>query len=158
MYRGEKGVQIITPLYTHLDKNGKECGILVNRGWVPLDLQGYRLHYANDSTNVVGVLYKGDNPTKYSRPNDPTNQTYYNVTPYDFALIDQLANEEEASQFMLRMFDEDEDARQVLPTIPTKKEFMTWGVSPERHEAYENMWRALAFTGVLANAAVWLSL
>lgn len=38
-YRGEKGVQIITPFYTHLDANGKECAILVNRGWVPYDLK-----------------------------------------------------------------------------------------------------------------------
>ena len=34
-YRGEKGVQIITPFYTHLDGQGKACAILVNRGWVP---------------------------------------------------------------------------------------------------------------------------
>ena len=32
---GEKGVQIVTPFYTHLDKNGEPSGILVNRGWVP---------------------------------------------------------------------------------------------------------------------------
>uniref|UniRef100_A0A7S3WUX4 Uncharacterized protein n=1 Tax=Strombidinopsis acuminata TaxID=141414 RepID=A0A7S3WUX4_9SPIT len=116
------------------------------------------MHYHGDGTNVTGVLYKGDNKTKYSIPNDPTNQHYYNVTPYDFALIDQLANQEEASQFMLRMFDEDDETRQVLPTVPTKNEFLKYQVSPERHEAYENMWRALAFSGIVANAAVWLAL
>mmetsp|Transcript_1692 Transcript_1692/g.1138 ORF Transcript_1692/g.1138 Transcript_1692/m.1138 type:complete len:110 (+) Transcript_1692:234-563(+) len=89
MYRGEKGCQIITPFYTHLDKNGKECGILVNRGWVPDDLRGYRMHYTDASAaKITGVLYRGDNKTKYSIPNDPTNGYYYNVTPYDFAVID----------------------------------------------------------------------
>jgi cytochrome oxidase assembly protein ShyY1 len=39
----EKGVEIITPFFTHLDKNEKACGILVNRGWVPWDLKDIRL-------------------------------------------------------------------------------------------------------------------
>ena len=41
---GEKGVDIITPFYTHLDKNGEPNAILVNRGWVPFDLKGHRMH------------------------------------------------------------------------------------------------------------------
>lgn len=36
---GEKGVDIVTPFYTHLDGSGKENAILVNRGWVPMDLK-----------------------------------------------------------------------------------------------------------------------
>ena len=36
---GEKGVAIVTPFYTHLDADGKEQAILVNRGWVPEDLK-----------------------------------------------------------------------------------------------------------------------
>ena len=37
-YRGEKGFEIITPFYSHLDSNNQACGVLVNRGWVPFDL------------------------------------------------------------------------------------------------------------------------
>jgi cytochrome oxidase assembly protein ShyY1 len=44
MYRGEKGVQIVTPFYTHLDANGKPAGIMVNRGWVAHDLKNMRMH------------------------------------------------------------------------------------------------------------------
>ena len=36
---GEKGVEVVAPMYTHLDKNNKVCGILVNRGWMPDDLK-----------------------------------------------------------------------------------------------------------------------
>ena len=36
---GEKGVEIITPFYTHLDAQGRENAIIVNRGWVPWDLK-----------------------------------------------------------------------------------------------------------------------
>lgn len=43
-YRGEKGLQIITPFYTHLNADGKACAILVNRGWVPHDLRNQRMH------------------------------------------------------------------------------------------------------------------
>ena len=40
----EKGYQIATPFYTHLDKNGQACAILVNRGWVPYDLVNTKQH------------------------------------------------------------------------------------------------------------------
>lgn len=38
----EKGFAMITPFYTHLDKNGQACGILVNRGWVPYDMRDFK--------------------------------------------------------------------------------------------------------------------
>ena len=58
---GEKGVDIITPFYTHT-KNGKEQAILVNRGWVPQDFRNHRMHLYNASSgSIKGVLYRGDN-------------------------------------------------------------------------------------------------
>jgi cytochrome oxidase assembly protein ShyY1 len=45
MRNGEKGVDIVTPFFTHLNEKGEECGLLVNRGWVPWDLRDLRLHY-----------------------------------------------------------------------------------------------------------------
>ena len=159
IYRGEKGVQIITPFYTHVDKNGQACAILVNRGWVPDDLRGHRMHYTDATmATIQGVLYRGDNKTKYSRPNDPTNNMFYNVTPYDFSVIDQLPNQDEAAQFMLRIYDHDSEARQILPSAPAQADFFKYTVSPERHQAYEGMWRMLAFGGVVANAAMWLAI
>lgn len=35
---GEKGVEIITPFYTHVSNKDVPQGILVNRGWMPADL------------------------------------------------------------------------------------------------------------------------
>lgn len=70
---GEKGMEIITPFYTHLNEKGEECGILVNRGWVPWDLKDMKMHYTGFvSGEVTGVLYRGDAKTKYSIPNEPT--------------------------------------------------------------------------------------
>ena len=57
----EKGVENITPFFTHLDKNGVPCGVLVNRGWTPWDLKDFKYDRKNSITNVEGILYPGDN-------------------------------------------------------------------------------------------------
>jgi len=124
---GEKGVDIITPFYTHLNEKNEECGILVNRGWVPLDFKDLKMHYTGVvSGEITGVLYRGDAKTKYSLPNEPTIERYHTVNPYDFSLIAQLKNHDEASQFMLLQLDADPDARQILPTAPTANELTKW--------------------------------
>ena len=67
---GEKGVEIICPFYTHLNEKDEECGILVNRGWVPEDLRYQRLHYNSKyQGDITGILYRGDPKTKYSEKN-----------------------------------------------------------------------------------------
>lgn len=153
----EKGALVITPFYTHM-KNGEKQAILVNRGWVPQDLRHHRMHYLTASEGTItGVLYRGDNQSKYSQKNDPTIGVHRNVKPEEFALIDTLANEEEAGKFMLHMVDMEVDRRQVLPTIPTMEEATTqFKISPERHGAYEGVWKLASFLGVLSNTAVWL--
>ena len=60
---------------------------------------------------VRGVLYRGDAQNKYSLPNDPRYEIYRNVTPYDFSVVSQVNNQEEAAQFMLHQVDFDEDKR-----------------------------------------------
>jgi cytochrome oxidase assembly protein ShyY1 len=47
---GEKGVEVITPFFTHLDKNEEPCAILVNRGWLAWDLRNFRFDRENDTT------------------------------------------------------------------------------------------------------------
>ena len=84
----EKGVDIVTPFYTHLDADGKEQAILVNRGWVPWDLKDQKMHFATDNMGTIsGVLYRGDVETKYSKLNNPTIGQYLTVRPYDFSLL-----------------------------------------------------------------------
>ena len=107
---------------------------------------------------MKGVLYRGDAQNKYSIPNDPQISVYRNVTPYDFSLVSQLNNQAEAAQVMLHQIDFDESKRQLLPTCPTLPELTSFRISPERHNAYESLWRAVSFAGVLANTAVWLYL
>jgi len=91
---GEKGVEVITPFYTHLDKEEKPCAILVNRGWVPWDLKDYKYDRKVNTSVVQGVLYRGDNKTKYSKPNQPALSHFLSVYPEELAVVGQLPNEE----------------------------------------------------------------
>ena len=86
--KSEKGYDVVTPFYTHLDSNGQPCGILVNRGWVPQDLAQTKQHAMTVAGTIHGVLYRGDALNKWSQPNSPTIEHYTVVKPYDFALID----------------------------------------------------------------------
>ena len=157
MKNGEKGFDIVTPFETHLDKSGKVQSILVNRGWIPHDLRDQRMHYNTDALGTIrGLLYRGDADTKYSKRNNPTIKEYYTARPQELTLIAQCNNRDEAGQMMLHMVDFDEERRQILPTIPTSNELTKWVVSADRHASYEAMWRIMAFSGVLANTALWI--
>lgn len=92
-FRGEKGVQVITPFYTHLDASGKEQAIIVNRGWLPEDFRYAKYHYSTAvAGKITGVLYRGDAKTKYWQPNCPQLEKYHNVTAHDCSLVMQLPN------------------------------------------------------------------
>ena len=87
MVNGEKGCDVITPFYTHLNNKDEACGISVNRGWIPEDLRTLRYDRENDSTKVQGVLYRGDAKTKYSLDNQPILSHYKNIYPEEVAVV-----------------------------------------------------------------------
>ena len=75
----------------------------------------------------------------------------------DFVLLSQLPNAEEASQFMLKQDDFDEAKRQSYPHCETASENAApWKVPIARNGAYEGLWRAITYAGVVANTAAWL--
>ena len=157
-HNGEKGQEVITPFYTHLNQQGEPCGILVNRGFLPQDFKDMKMHYTSAvSGTITGILYRGDAKTKYTYPNAITNLQYTNVEPTEIALVTQMKNLDEASQFMLLQIDANDNARQLLPTLPTREDLTVWRkISPDRHEAYANLWKYLTFGGIFANTAMWL--
>ena len=124
---------------------------------MPLDFTYMGYHYANAvAGSITGVLYRGEAKTKYSKPNCPANNEYRHVTPYDLALMMQVPNQKEASEFMLHMIDQDAEKRQILPAIPSKDDLTDWKISSERHRAYSTMWTGLAYLGILSNTVLWL--
>ena len=47
--KGERGLEIITPLYTGIDqKTGNLLGIMVNRGRIPLEYKDSGMHYDDE--------------------------------------------------------------------------------------------------------------
>ena len=155
MYKGEKGVQIITPFYTHL-KNGKPNAIFVDRGWVPYDLKDLKHHYCAPGS-VQGFLYRGEPDHKYSLPNNPTINDFHTVRLDDFVLVSQIPNADEASQFMLKQVDFDPNKRQTYPHCLTTDDHVSpWKIPKERNLAYESLWRMITYAGVVANTAAWL--
>ena len=159
MFNGEKGYEIVTPFYTHLNDKEEPCAILVSRGWLSGDLDRFRLHYFGDDSQVTGVLYRGDNQYKYAKPNNPQVMDFTSVKPEEMTLISQIPNKEEANQFMLKVYDTDEQHRQVYPHAQTAEEIASdWRINPQRHLAYESLWRLATYAGVLANTAAWLYL
>jgi len=70
--------------------------------------------------------------------------------------VNNLGNEEEASQFMLHAVDLDETNVTVHPNVPTPTMLQNMGISQKRHAAYEQMWHGLTYIGVVANTAMWL--
>jgi len=60
--KGERGYEIITPLYTGIDKEtGNLLGVMVNRGRIPYEYKDSQMHYAGcengQETEVEGVIF-----------------------------------------------------------------------------------------------------
>ena len=154
----DRGVEVVAPFYTHLDKNDKPCGVLVSRGWIPWDLQHVKLDQATSRSKVQGVLYTGDTKTREMKKNVAMNGDNWTVLPEELAITFKMNNEDEASKFMLKMIDYDEDNRTAMPDVPSPKELSKFDIAPERHEAYEKLWNSAIYLGVVANTVMWLYL
>jgi cytochrome oxidase assembly protein ShyY1 len=66
--KGERGLEIITPLYTGIDKQGRLTGILVNRGRIPFEYKESKLHLTEPGkeTVVEGVIFMSEGACKYA--------------------------------------------------------------------------------------------
>jgi len=73
-------------------------------------------------TKVKGVLYRGDEKTIESKKNSPLLNEYWTVLPEELAVAFRLRNEEEASQFMVKSVDFNEDARTPMPDVVSPSE------------------------------------
>ena len=57
---------------------------------------------------------------------------------------------------MVLQIDDNPDARQIHPTVPTAEDLTKWKISPERHQAYATLWKYITFGGIVANTTLWL--
>jgi cytochrome oxidase assembly protein ShyY1 len=64
---GESGFQIITPFYCYRNSKGELQALLVDRGWIPFDLQYGNRHIGTSTgmVRLIGSFYKGESSNKY---------------------------------------------------------------------------------------------
>lgn len=124
----ERGFEIITPLVTHVNEKGEKCGVLVNRGYISHDLQSTGVNLDDEQRGEVeGVLYLGDNLTKYhDNDNAPIADMYNWVDPRPLSIVSALRNREDSSRVMLKLVDFDENKKRLHPCPPVKNDFTKW--------------------------------
>ena len=155
----ETGFEVVTPFYTHLNSKEEQCGILVNRGFVPSsheDPSQYRTPAKREQ--ITGILYKGDTEKQASLLNEPEKRVYRRVDLAAMAPQIQFANEADAESLMVKLVDFSEQQRSpIVPRVQRKEELLEWYVTPERHQAYANFWLSATGLILLANALVWVA-
>jgi len=84
-YDGKPGYHIVTP-FSIAGGNGR---VLVNRGWVPLDMADPATRLENQPEGMVtltGMARLPDKPNPFTPDNDPANHTWYSVNTQDIAI------------------------------------------------------------------------
>jgi cytochrome oxidase assembly protein ShyY1 len=154
---GENGYEIIVPFYTHMNSQEEACGVLVNKGWVPKDLINSHMHGDGQKVaEITGVLYRGDNKTKYTKSSSPIYNDITSVQPSELAVMTQMPNRSEATEFMVREIELHEDERVILPNKASFKDLTSFRLPVDRHQAYSAFWHYLTLFGVAGNTLVWL--
>jgi hypothetical protein len=156
--RGEKGYNVITPLYTHVNEKKEPCGLLVNRGFLPKDFLETREHFLVESQGYFeGIIYTGDHVTKYDDTlNVPYQSIWTKVIPNQLSLKHNLKNREDSGVAMLMLVEFDEEHQNVFPSAPTIGELNRWKNTPERHTAYQSFWKYTTYFSLFSNTMFWL--
>lgn len=71
---GEKGLEIVTPLYTSVDDNGELKGLFVDRGWLPENLASIKAHQTGARADFEGVVVFGEGKSHTGKNNDSVNK------------------------------------------------------------------------------------
>lgn len=158
VHRGERGYLILNPLYTHVNDKKEPCGIVVNRGFLPIDFEHSRAQMAYHRDGYFeGVVYCGDHLTKYDDyVNAPAAHAWRKAVPHDLALHFQLGNRDDSGKAMLMLVEFDEEHQTVMPSAPTVSDLTHWKNTPERHTAYSIFWKYTTYLNLFANTMFWL--
>jgi len=157
---GEDGFEIITPFYCYLNSKGEKCALLVDRGWVHVDIADDDKHKASHSGPMIlrGMLFKGDSSNKYSEENYMLMKQYNTVKPRELALAMNLNNIDQSSQAIVKLVEYDDQLKSLIPTVFTPKDLFKWTIAPETHQFYSHMWFGVTFLNIFSNMLLWIYL
>ncbi|CAG9332225.1 unnamed protein product [Blepharisma stoltei] len=139
-YENRNGYKVVTPMTT---ENNKE--ILVNRGWIPVDLKPLSKRKEPEGTvEVAGVLRLSEMPSNYMPKNSPEIGEWYYI---DIDEMSKYAGLKNPSNMMIHEINF-ERSREVydgeelteIPLKSVKSELISWFVMPETHMTYAMFW------------------
>lgn len=135
-YSGRNGYFVVTPLVL-----GNSDGILVNRGWVPLEkkFRGQERRLAE----VTGVLRKTATHGKFTPKNSPELNEWFSI---DIPMMSQWAGIP-ALDFYIQAVDFTRNRElyegEELPELPVRavrSDLGNWYLMPETHSSYAVFW------------------
>jgi cytochrome oxidase assembly protein ShyY1 len=147
----EPGYHLVCPLYIESNK-----AVLVDRGWVPLDLEAIKEIDKNKDAHILGVLYQGDKLNKYSADKiDNNSHKILTMDPLTIAKILKLPNFETSGTFIIKELNNN-DISKPYPVKLRTNDLMTWYITPETHRSYSNFWLFATVANILTNLYIWL--
>jgi cytochrome oxidase assembly protein ShyY1 len=157
---GEEGFDVITPFYCYKDENGEIQPVLVNRGWIPYDSKENYLYLVNQVgfVTIKGLLYKGDEGTKYSKENDIKANNWHTLKPEEVATVMYLPNKNVASQFVVKQIEYNPVNKSALPVVLNIADLGNFAISEQTNAKYAEFWNTLTFLNIFSNLFVWIYL
>lgn len=157
---GEEGFDIVTPFYCYRDEKGEVQPVLVNRGWIPFDSKESHLYLANNVglVTIKGLVYKGDESTKYSKDNDIKGSNWHTFKPDEIAAVMYLPNKNVASQFVVKQIEFNPVNKSALPVVLNISDLARYPISEESNAKYAEFWNTLTFLNIFSNLFVWIYL
>ena len=159
---GEKGLQIVTPLFTGVDESGHLKGIFVDRGWLAEEYATLKVHWNGKKQEEVvleGVIVKGEGKSNTGKNNDEVNKIRIDLE--EFVGKTDFANREQAKKLILKEINFNENSQVEVGNAmrkPTPADLCYWYVTPERHQAYSTFWLYATVLNGVANAFLWFYL
>jgi len=158
--QGKEGSEIISPLYVD-----DHTAILVNRGWVPRELQEEKIiddilqqetkkmKVSSDSVllEIEGVLYRGDGENKYTLKNVSGETKFHIVQPKEISAHFGL---NPVLPVLIKIVDFDGRLKNSLPKKPEPGDLCYWYVTPDVHQSYSNFW--LISTGMIIGSLFYI--
>ena len=119
------------------------AAIIVNRGWIPYNLKDKRKRLweknSRQLTKIHGTFLMAKDIHDYSKPNNPSNNEWYNLAPEDIARFWELPNFNELKQFYFQQVNLGDS----ISTKVDNDETHHWPVSKTPEEVireYYNWW------------------
>jgi cytochrome oxidase assembly protein ShyY1 len=157
---GEEGFDVVTPFYCYRDENNDIQPVLVNRGWIPDDKKGKYEHWIHSTgpISIKGLIYKGDESHKYSKPNDFAGGKFYTLKPEEISVFMKLDNSDVTSKFVVKQLEFNPINRSLYPRVLNVKDLGSFAIPADTNQKYSRLWQSLTFLNIFSNMILWIYL